>query len=77
VHALEALLYGNRVGLSYNHARRRGHRRACPSVYELLPPAGAPALLDHALQPLATDLHDIATWERFGWGPFAPPVVRA
>ena len=22
------------------------------------------------------DLHDIATWRRFGWGPFAPPPVR-
>lgn len=75
VHALEALLYGNRVGLSYTTLAAEVIARM-PSVYELLPPAGAPALLDHALQPLAADLHDIATWERFGWGPFAPPVVR-
>jgi pimeloyl-ACP methyl ester carboxylesterase len=75
VHALEGLLYGNRVGLSYTTLAAEVIARM-PSVYELLPPAGAPALLDHALEPLAADLHDIATWERFGWGPFAPAVVR-
>jgi pimeloyl-ACP methyl ester carboxylesterase len=75
VHALEGLLYGNRVGLSYTTLAAEVIARM-PSVYELLPPAGAPALLDHALEPLAADLHDIATWERFGWGPFASAVVR-
>jgi pimeloyl-ACP methyl ester carboxylesterase len=75
VHALEALLYGNRVGLSYTTLAAEVIARM-PSAYELLPPAGAPALLDHHLEPLAADLHDIATWERFGWGPFAPAVVR-
>jgi len=75
VHALEALLYGNRVGLSYTTLAAEVIARM-PSVYELLPPANAPALLDHTLEPLPADLHDIATWERFGWGPFAPAVVR-
>ena len=75
VHALEALLYGNRVGLSYTTLAAEVIARM-PSVYELLPPTGMPSLLDHALQPLDADLHDIATWERFGWGPFAPAAVR-
>jgi pimeloyl-ACP methyl ester carboxylesterase len=75
VHALEALLYGNRVGLSYTTLAAEVIARM-PSVYELLPPAGAPALVDHRLEPLGADLHDIETWERFGWGPFAPAVVR-
>ena len=75
IHALEALLYGNRVGLSYT-TLAAGVIARMPSVYELLPPAGAPALLDHELNPLAADLHDPATWERFGWGPFAPAAVR-
>jgi pimeloyl-ACP methyl ester carboxylesterase len=75
VHALEALLYGNRVGLSYTTLAAEVIARM-PSVYQLLPPAGAPALLDHKLDPLAGDLHDAATWERLGWGPFAPAVVR-
>ena len=75
IHALEALLYGNRVGLSYTTLAAEVIARM-PSVYELLPPANAPALLDHKLEPLAADLHDVGTWERFGWGPFAPAVVR-
>jgi hypothetical protein len=41
-----------------------------PSIDQLLPPAGVPALLDQRLSPLTADLHDPATWERFGWGPF-------
>jgi pimeloyl-ACP methyl ester carboxylesterase len=75
IHALEALLYGNRVGLSYTTLAAEVIARM-PSAYQLLPPVGAPALVDHDLQPLAADLHDIATWERYGWGPFAPAVVR-
>jgi len=75
IHALEALIYGNRVGLSYTTLAASVIARM-PSVYQLLPPAGAPALVDHKLDPLPADLHDMATWERFGWGPFAPAVVR-
>jgi hypothetical protein len=32
--------------------------------------------VDHNLQRLDVDLHDIETWRRFQWGPFAPPPVR-
>src|SRR5688572_26810723 len=69
VHALEALLLGNRVGLSYTtHASPMVIRM--PSVYQLPSPAGAAALVDHTGAPLAADLHDVETWRRFGWGPF-------
>jgi hypothetical protein len=43
-----------------------------PSVYQLLPPAGTRPLVDPRGRPLDLDLHDPATWQRFGWGPFAP-----
>jgi hypothetical protein len=43
-----------------------------PSIYQLLPPAGTRPLVDPRGRPLALDVHDPATWERFGWGPFAP-----
>lgn len=68
--ALDAILHGNRVGLSYT-TLAASVIATMPSIYQLLPPAGAPALLDHRLRPLPADLHDPATWERFGWGPFA------
>jgi len=47
-----------------------------PAVYQLLPPAGARPLIDGRGRPLDCDLHDAATWERFGWGPFAPGSKR-
>ena len=47
-----------------------------PSVYQLLPPARRAALVDHNLQPLDADLHDVETWRRFRLGPFAPAPVR-
>ena len=75
IHALEVLLYGNKVGLSQATLAvpviARMH-----SVYQLLPPRGAAALLDHTLNPLDVDLHDVDTWRRFQWGPFAPAPVR-
>ena len=43
-----------------------------PSVYQLMPPRGAAALVNDKLEPLDADLHDPATWDRYGWGPFAP-----
>jgi pimeloyl-ACP methyl ester carboxylesterase len=73
--SLEGLLFGSRVGLSYTTLAAPVIARM-PSVYQLLPPAGMTALLDQKLEPLAVDLHDVATWERFGWGPFAPTAVR-
>jgi len=71
IHALEAMLYGNRVGLSHTTLAAPVIARM-PSVYQLMPPRGAAALLDDQLAPLDVDLHDPATWDRYGWGPFAP-----
>lgn len=71
VHALEAMLYGNRVGLSHTTLAAPVIARM-PSVYQLMPPRGAAALLNDRLEPLDVDLHDPATWDRYGWGPFAP-----
>jgi hypothetical protein len=68
--SLDAILHGNRVGLSYT-TLAASVIATMPSIYQLLPPAGTPALLDHRLNVLSADLHDPATWERFGWGPFA------
>jgi hypothetical protein len=45
-----------------------------PSVYQLLPPGGTHVLLDSNDVPVEADLHDPATWERFGWSPFGPAV---
>ncbi|HEY3121281.1 MAG TPA: hypothetical protein VGL15_11700 [Vicinamibacteria bacterium] len=75
VHALEGILYGNRVGLSYTTLAAPVVARM-PAVYQLLPPRGAPALVDHRLEPLDVDLHAVETWERFGWGPYAAPAAR-
>ena len=75
IHALEGMLYGNRVGLSYTTLAASVTARM-PSVYQLLPPAGAPALLDASGQPIEADLHDMATWERYGWGPFSSTALR-
>ena len=71
IHALEAMLYGNRVGLSHTTLAAPVIARM-PSVYQLMPPRGAAALLDHQLEPLDVDLHDMAAWDRYGWGSFAP-----
>jgi pimeloyl-ACP methyl ester carboxylesterase len=75
IHALEALLLGNRVGLSYATLASPVVSRM-PSVYQLLPPAGAPALVDHTGEPIGADLHDVETWRRFGWGPFGAASRR-
>lgn len=75
IHALEALLLGNRVGLSYTTLASAVVTRM-PSVYQLLPPVGAPALVDHRGEPIDADLHDLETWKRFGWGPFGPAGRR-
>ena len=75
MHSLEALLLGNRVGLSYATLASPVVTRM-PSVYQLLPPLGAPALVNHAAEPMDADLHDIETWRRFGWGPFGAASRR-
>jgi pimeloyl-ACP methyl ester carboxylesterase len=73
--ALEGLLFGNRVGLSYTTLAAPVIARM-PSVYQLIPPAGTKSLLDQELEPLEVDLHDVETWKRFGWGPFASKATR-
>ena len=72
--ALEGLLYGNRVGLSYTTLAAPVIARM-PSVYQLVPPAGTSSLLDQSLSPVSVDLHDIETWKSFGWGPFGPKTA--
>ncbi|MBI3932703.1 MAG: hypothetical protein HY317_04750 [Acidobacteria bacterium] len=74
--ALDTILNGTRVGFSHT-TLATSVVAAMPAIYQLLPPAGAPALLDHRAAPLPADLHDVATWERFGWGPFGPAKRRA
>ena len=69
--SLGAILTGERVGFSYTTLAASVVRRM-PSVYQLLPPAGTGVLVDSHGSVLKDDLHDLATWERFGWGPFAP-----
>jgi hypothetical protein len=73
--ALDAILNGSRVGFSYATLASRVTERM-PALYQLLPPAGAPALLDPRGDPVACDLHDAATWERYGWGPFSKRPAR-
>jgi hypothetical protein len=75
VPALEAILKGSRVGFSYATLASEVIERM-PAVYQLLPPAGAPALIAADGQPLRHDLHDPATWETFGWGPFGRKPAR-
>ena len=67
--ALDAILNGNRVGLSTTTLAASVISRM-PSIYHLLPPRGVPALVDGHLRPLHADLHDVETWRGFGWGPF-------
>jgi pimeloyl-ACP methyl ester carboxylesterase len=73
--SLDAILNGNRVGLS-STTLAASVIATMPSIYQLLPPAGVGPLLDHKHEPLHVDLHDAGTWERFGWGPFAPSSSR-
>lgn len=73
--SLDAVLHGNRVGLSSTTLAAQVIARM-PAIYELLPPTGTSALLDHRGEPLRADLLDVDTWKRFGWGPFAPEGRR-
>jgi pimeloyl-ACP methyl ester carboxylesterase len=74
--ALGAILNGERVGFSHSTLAASVVRRM-PSIYQLLPPAGTGALVDPDGRVLPDALHDAATWERFGWGPFAPDADEA
>ena len=69
--ALEAILNGERIGLSTTTLAPEVISRM-PSMYQLMPPAGTHPLLSPKLEPLSDDLHDVATWQRYGWGPYAP-----
>jgi hypothetical protein len=69
--ALEAILGGQRVGLSHTTLAASVVARM-PSMYQLLPPAGTGPLVTATGTRLRADLHDPLTWQRFGWGPFAP-----
>jgi pimeloyl-ACP methyl ester carboxylesterase len=73
--AFDAILNGNRVGMSYTTLAASVIGRM-PSIYALLPPKGAAALADTKGDVLDVDLHDPAAWEAFGWGPFAPHSSR-
>jgi len=70
--ALGAILEGTRVGMSYTTLAASVVARM-PSVYQLLPPEGTSALLDASGAPVAAELLDPDTWQRFGWGPFGAP----
>jgi pimeloyl-ACP methyl ester carboxylesterase len=73
--SLDGLINGNRVGFSSTTlaASVVAHM---PALFELLPPAEAHPLLDEKGEPMAVDLRDPSTWERFGWGPYAPASRR-
>ncbi|HWT01634.1 MAG TPA: hypothetical protein VN256_15415 [Pyrinomonadaceae bacterium] len=47
-----------------------------PSVFQLLPHAGAVRFLDENLQPVEVDLYDPAVWRRYNWSPVADPDYR-
>ena len=74
--ALGAIVEGERVGFSHTTLAAPVIQRM-PSVYQLLPPAGTHALVDPSGRSLDDDLQDPATWEKFGWGPFAPNASAA
>jgi pimeloyl-ACP methyl ester carboxylesterase len=69
--ALDTLLNGTRVGFS-STTLSATVVAGMPSMYQLLPPRGAGALMNVRGEPLDDDLHAPETWERRGWGPFGP-----
>jgi pimeloyl-ACP methyl ester carboxylesterase len=75
IHSFEAVLNGNRVGLSYTTLSAPVVARM-PSIYQILPPEGTNPLVDARGETVAVDLHDPATWERFGWGPYQARTSR-
>lgn len=75
VPALDTLLSGSRVGLS-STTLSVATVASMPSLYQLLPPLGTRPLATLDGQLLDADLHDPATWERYGWGAWAPARRR-
>ncbi|HXY42407.1 MAG TPA: hypothetical protein VEQ10_22215, partial [Vicinamibacteria bacterium] len=74
--ALEAIIAGERVGFSYTTLAASVIRRM-PSVYQLLPPTGTGALVGARGETLADEVQDVATWQKYGWGPFSPAEANA
>lgn len=69
--ALGAVLNGERVGFSQTTLAAPVIERM-PSIYQLFPPAGTRPLIDRGGEAVPGDLHDPATWQRLGWGPWSP-----
>ena len=74
--SLDAVLNGNRVGLSSTTLAAPVIARM-PSIYELLPTRGSRPLIDASGEGLDVDLLEPSTWERFGWGPWRPGTADA
>lgn len=47
-----------------------------PSVFQLMPHAGAVRFLDENLKPLDVDLYDPDVWKRYGWSVLNAPEFR-
>ncbi len=81
--ALATLLYGYSVNeglrprLGILRKTSRENIVTVPSIFQLLPHAGAARFLDDNLAPLAVDLYDPATWRRYRWSPLNEPEYRA
>jgi pimeloyl-ACP methyl ester carboxylesterase len=73
--ALDAILNGSRVGLSYTTLAASVVARM-PSIYQLLPPRAAVPLVDGRGEPLGLDLHDPETWKALLGGPKRPAGAR-
>jgi pimeloyl-ACP methyl ester carboxylesterase len=69
--ALDAIFHGNRVGLS-STTLAASVIAGMPAIYELLPPAKAPAFVNHRGDAVDVDLHDPEVWRRHGWSAFGP-----
>jgi pimeloyl-ACP methyl ester carboxylesterase len=71
VGALDAILNGSRVGLSYTTLAASVVCRM-PSIYQLLPAKGSRPIVDGRGREMDLDLLEGATWDRLGWGPHRP-----
>jgi len=47
-----------------------------PSVFQLMPHAGAVRFLDENLKPVAIDLYDVRVWKEYGWSAIHTPEFR-
>jgi hypothetical protein len=67
--SLDAMFNGHRVGFSTT-TLASSVIAGMPSIYQLLPPPGAAALVGEDGKPLDIDLHDPDFWRRRRWGVF-------